>query len=134
MQGPMVVGQWINNHYYFSTVNNDLFGGGSKITQNVIGKFGVVQGNGGDLKLGIPLQSVKSSDEKNYHQPLRLSVVIQAPTLWIIDIIERNEHIKTLLDNEWIYLMVMDPLKDNDIKLYNRNWVSEKNQIAELIN
>ncbi|WP_304062980.1 DUF2309 domain-containing protein [Pedobacter glucosidilyticus] len=133
MQGPMVVGQWINNHYYFSTVNNDQFGGGSKITQNVIGKFGVVQGNGGDLKIGIPLQSVKASDQKNYHQPLRLSVVIQAPTAWIVDIIERNEHIKTLLHHEWIYLMVMDPLKDNDIKLYNKNWISEKNRVAEFI-
>jgi hypothetical protein len=133
MQGPMVVGQWINNHYYFSTVNNDQFGGGSKITQNVIGKFGVVQGNGGDLKFGIPLQSVKASDEKNYHQPLRLSVVIQAPTAWIVDIIERNEHIKTLLNHEWIYLMVMDPLKDNDIKLYNKNWVAEKNRVAEFV-
>ncbi|MDA9555585.1 DUF2309 domain-containing protein [Pelobium sp.] len=132
MQGPMVVGQWINNHYYFSTVNNDQFGGGNKITQNVTGKFGVVQGNGGDLKIGIPLQSVKSSDQKNYHQPLRLSVVIQAPTEWVTQIIERNEHIKTLLDNEWLYLMVMDPLKSNEIKTYHKDWILEKNQVAEL--
>ena len=46
MQGPMVVTQWINNHYYFSTVDNEVFGGGSKITHNVTGNFGVVQGNG----------------------------------------------------------------------------------------
>ena len=59
MQGPMVVTQWINNHYYFSTVDNDVFGGGSKITHNITGKFGVVQGNGGDLKMGLPLQSLK---------------------------------------------------------------------------
>jgi uncharacterized protein YbcC (UPF0753/DUF2309 family) len=26
MQGPMVT-QWINNHYYFSTVDNAVFGG-----------------------------------------------------------------------------------------------------------
>jgi uncharacterized protein YbcC (UPF0753/DUF2309 family) len=42
--------QWINNHYYFSTVNNETFGGGSKITHNITGKIAVVQGNGGDIR------------------------------------------------------------------------------------
>lgn len=54
VQGPMVVTQWINNHYYFSSVDNDNYGGGSKITHNVTGRFGVMQGNGGDLKRGLP--------------------------------------------------------------------------------
>lgn len=130
MQGPMVVGQWINNHYYFSTVNNEQFGGGTKITQNVTGQLGVVQGNGGDLKYGIPLQSVKSSDEKTYHQPLRLSVVIHAPSEWVKDIINRNEHIKTLIDNEWLYLMVMDPQKSNEVKSYDKNWALENDVLT----
>jgi hypothetical protein len=120
MQGPMVVTQWINNHYYFSTVDNKTFGGGSKITHNVTGKFGVVQGNGGDLKMGLPLQSVSETDSKMYHQPLRLSVLINAPLPRIIDILSRNENLKTLLDNEWIYLMVMDPTDDNSIKTYQK--------------
>tara|TARA_B100000809_G_scaffold32497_1_gene28366 strand:+ start:35163 stop:37517 length:2355 start_codon:yes stop_codon:yes gene_type:complete len=118
MQGPMVVTQWINNHYYFSTVDNKTFGGGSKITHNVTGKFGVVQGNGGDLKMGLPLQSVSETDSKMYHQPLRLSVLINAPLLVVTDILSRNENLKTLLDNEWIYLMVMDPKDNNKIKTY----------------
>ncbi|PQJ76427.1 DUF2309 domain-containing protein [Polaribacter glomeratus] len=120
MQGPMVVTQWINNHYYFSTVDNKTFGGGSKITHNVTGKFGVVQGNGGDLKMGLPLQSVSETDSKMYHQPLRLSVLINAPLARIIDILTRNENLKSLLDNEWIYLMVMDPTDENRIKTYQK--------------
>jgi uncharacterized protein YbcC (UPF0753/DUF2309 family) len=48
----MVVTQWINNHY-FSTVDNEVFGGGSKITHNITGKFAVVQGNGGDIKMAL---------------------------------------------------------------------------------
>ena len=128
MQGPMVVTQWINNHYYFSTVDNNTFGGGSKITHNITGKFGVVQGNGGDLKMGLPLQSLRQSDDEMYHQPLRLSVLIQAPIARVADILSRNENLKTLLDNEWIYLMVMDPTEQNDIKRYEKNlkWVSTK--------
>jgi uncharacterized protein YbcC (UPF0753/DUF2309 family) len=124
MQGPMVVTQWINNHYYFSTVDNAVFGGGSKITHNVTGKFGVVQGNGGDLKMGLPLQSVMQSDLEMYHQPLRLSVVIHAPISRVSEILLRNENLQDLLNNEWIYLMVMDPCNGNKIQQYdhNGNW------------
>jgi uncharacterized protein YbcC (UPF0753/DUF2309 family) len=63
----------------FSTVDNAVFWRGSKITHNITGKFAVVQGNGGDIKMGLPLQSVMESDLEMYHQPLRLSVAIQAP-------------------------------------------------------
>lgn len=124
MQGPMVVTQWINNHYYFSTVDNETFGGGSKITHNITGKYGVVQGNGGDLKTGLPLESVKQSDTEMYHQPLRLSVIIQAPIEQIENILNKNENLKSLLNNEWIYLMVMDPQDNNRIKKYSKgmNW------------
>lgn len=119
MQGPMVVTQWINNHYYFSTVDNENYGGGSKISHNITGGFGVLQGNGSDLKMGLPLQSVNLTDQKNYHQPLRLSVFIQAPLDRVTTILERNESLKSLLDNEWIYLLVIDPTKDNQIKKYD---------------
>ncbi|WP_366519389.1 putative inorganic carbon transporter subunit DabA [uncultured Dokdonia sp.] len=122
LQGPMVVTQWINNHYYFSTVDNETFGGGSKITHNITGKFGVVQGNGGDLKMGLPLQSVNQADKEIYHQPLRLSVLVQAPTERVELILRQNEHLKTLLDNEWIYLLVMDPLQENRIKRYKKDF------------
>jgi hypothetical protein len=116
----MVVTQWINNHYYFSTVDTDGFGGGSKITHNITGKFGVVQGNGGDLKMGLPLQSLCSADDEMYHRPLRLSVLIQAPVSRVTSILSRNENLKSLLDNEWIHLLVMDPLKQNEIKRYQK--------------
>ena len=119
MQGPMVVTQWINNHYYFSTVDNKTFGGGSKITHNITGKFGVLQGNGGDLKMGLPLQSVNETDSELYHQPLRLSVLINAPIPVILDILSRNENLRTLIENEWIYLLVIDPQDQNKVKTYS---------------
>ncbi len=121
MQGPMVVTQWINNHYYFATVDNEQYGGGSKITHNVTGRHGVVRGNGGDLKIGLPLQSVNATDDDLYHKPLRLSVLIQAPEERIQDILERNDNLKSLLDNEWIYLLIMDPTQDNAIIHYKKD-------------
>jgi uncharacterized protein YbcC (UPF0753/DUF2309 family) len=132
MQGPMVVTQWINNHYYFSTVDNNTYGGGSKITHNITGKFGVVQGNGGDLKMGLPLQSLFGSDENMYHQPLRLSVMIQAPINRVSEILLRNDNLKELLDNEWIYLMVMDPKQNSEIFRYKKSlqWESSSKRQA----
>ena len=121
MQGAMVVTQWINNHYYFSAVDSQVFGGGTKITHNVTGNYGVVQGNGGDLKRGLPLQSLFKSDDEIYHQPIRLSVFIEAPLERVSEIIEKNESIKQLLDNEWIYLMVIDVLDKNKIKSYQKH-------------
>ncbi len=125
MQGPMVVTQWINNHYYFSTVDNENYGGGSKIFHNITGKFGVVMGNGSDLKIGLPLQSVKETDDKLYHQPLRLSVYIHSPKERIENILEKNKNLKSLLDNEWIYLLVIDPKENNSIFRYEKplNWI-----------
>ncbi len=134
MQGPMVVTQWINNHYYFASVDNDNFGGGSKITHNVTGKFGVVQGNGGDLKMGLPLQSLKSTDDENYHQPLRLSVIIQAPLTRVTEILSRNPQLQNLLDNQWIYLLVMDPTQNDKVVRYTtlNDW--NKDQSSDVQN
>ena len=58
-----------------------------------------------------------------YHQPLRLSVFIQAPLARIDEILQRNPNLKSLLQKEWIYLLVMDPLGANNIKKYE-NWAA----------
>lgn len=143
MGGPMVVTQWINNHYYFSTVDNEKFGGGTKITHNITGQFGVVQGNGGDLKMGLPLQSLKASDTEMYHQPLRLTTIIHAPLGRVELILRKNKHLETLLDNEWMYLKVIDTNDSNRFKTYHKNYnwsfertnsfisKKEKNQVLE---
>lgn len=118
MQGPLLVCQWISNHYYFSTVDNNVFGGGSKITLNITGKHGVVQGNGSDLKMGLPLQSLMATDDKVYHYPLRLSTLIQAPRTYVDRIIKEDEKLRSLLNNGWIHLFIMDPEEENRIARY----------------
>lgn len=130
MGGPMVVTQWINNHYYFSTVDNDKFGGGSKVTHNITGHFGVVQGNGGDLKMGLPLQSLKSSDTDMYHQPLRLTTIIHAPLERVETILKGNKHLQMLLDNEWMYLKVMDSSDNNTMRTYTKNFVWHPEKVS----
>jgi len=118
MQGPLVVVQWISNHYYFSTVDNQVLGGGSKITLNITGKHGAMQGNGSDLKMGLPLQSVMVTDDRFYHNPIRLTVLIQAPASHIEGILSADSTLRALIGNGWIHLMVMDPHEGNRIKKY----------------
>ena len=109
MTAPMVVTQWINSQYYFSTVDNVNFGSGSKITHNIVGNFGVMQGNASDLYTGLALQSVMSADDELYHRPLRLRVFIFSPIERVKKIISKNTILQNLFYNEWIRLVVLDP-------------------------
>jgi hypothetical protein len=113
MTGPMVVTQWINAQYYFATVDNAVYGSGSKVTQNPVGNVGVYQGNGGDLMTGLPLQSLLSADDDPYHQPLRLSTVIHAPVERVTDVLSEHEELTELLDNDWLSLTVVDPEQEH---------------------
>ncbi|MGG5809036.1 DUF2309 domain-containing protein [Falsiroseomonas sp. CW058] len=109
LTAPMVVAEWINTQYYFSTVDNGVFGAGSKVTHNVVGGFGVMQGNASDLMTGLPLQSVAAAEGVPYHEPLRLMTVVQAPLLRVEEVIARHAILRTLFDNGWVALMVADP-------------------------
>ncbi|WEL17455.1 Uncharacterized protein SVXHr_1284 [Halorhabdus sp. SVX81] len=119
--GPLVVTQWINAQYYFSTVDTAVYGSGSKITQNPVGNVGVYQGNGGDLLTGLPLQSLKASVDQPYHQPLRLSVAVHAPVERVTDVLANNPTVTELLDNDWLSLSVVDPTQDHRRFHYEAN-------------
>jgi len=124
MAGPMVVTQWINNQYYFATVDTATFGSGSKVTHNPVGNVGVYQGNGGDLMTGLPHQSVMADGDEPYHQPLRLSTVVHAPVDRVADALTDHEAVTELLDNGWLSLTVVDPTQDHRAFRYERgaNW------------
>jgi hypothetical protein len=109
LTAPMVVAQWINCQYYFSTVDNDHYGSGNKITLNITGKIGVMQGNASDLMTGLPWQSVMAAEGQPYHEPLRLMTVVMAPVARLATLIARNTILQRLFDNEWVALLVIDP-------------------------
>lgn len=107
LTAPVIVASWISLQYYGSTVAPDVFGGGNKLLHNVTGGIGVVEGNGGLLRAGLPWQSVH--DGKGYaHEPLRLSVCIAAPRDAITDVLRRHETVRALFDNRWMYLFALD--------------------------
>lgn len=107
LTAPVVVASWISLQYYGSTVAPEVFGAGNKLLHNVTGGIGVVEGNGGLLRGGLPWQSVHDG-ERLIHEPLRLSVLIEAPTAAITDILERHPQVRALFDNRWLHLFALD--------------------------
>jgi uncharacterized protein YbcC (UPF0753/DUF2309 family) len=107
MTAPMVVASWISLQYYASTVDNRVFGAGNKTLHNVVGRVGVYEGNAGDLRVGLPWQTVHDG-ERYQHDPLRLKVVIEAPIEAINGIIEKHDAVRQLCDNGWVQLLAMD--------------------------
>jgi uncharacterized protein YbcC (UPF0753/DUF2309 family) len=109
LTAPMVVAQWINSQYLFSTLDNVAYGSGSKVTKNITGKIGIMQGNASDLMIGLPLQSVYSSDKEAYHETVRLMTIVYAPSSFIDKIIEKQSILQKLFRNGWVLLISIDP-------------------------
>ncbi len=107
LTAPLVVAQWINCQYYFSTVDQRSFGSGSKTIHNVVGGVGVLSGHNGDLRLGLPWQSI-SDGTRLVHEPMRLFAVVQAPLDRIERIIARNTVLQNLFHNDWVALAARD--------------------------
>ncbi len=107
MTAPMIVTSWINLQYYASAVDNRAFGSGNKLIHNVTGQLGVLLGNGGDLMTGLPWQAVSNGREL-VHEPLRLTVVIEAGRPAVERIIAKHRMVADLLENGWLTLLVRE--------------------------
>ncbi|MBB4009581.1 YbcC family protein [Allorhizobium taibaishanense] len=107
LTAPVIVASWISLQYYGSTVAPEVFGGGNKLLHNVTGGIGVIEGNGGPLRAGLPWQSVHDG-ERFVHEPLRLSVCIEAPTEAMTEILARHDGVRALFDNSWLHLFALD--------------------------
>ncbi len=99
--GP--VGAGINLEYYFSTIDNEQFGCGTKVPHNVTGLFGVMEGTSSDLRTGLPKQMVE------IHEPMRLQILVEAKTEILEQIYARQESLRELIAGGWVHLSAKDP-------------------------
>jgi len=132
MTAPMIVTNWINLQYYASVTDNQYYGSGNKMLHNVVGgNFGVFEGHGGDLRIGLPKQSLH--DGSNWrHSPIRLNVYINAPRNAIHDIVQKHTMIKDLLVNQWLFLFQWDNESKTIWKYKNGSWEVIKTNLCEL--
>ena len=108
MTAPMLVTHWINWQYHASTCDPERLGSGNKVLHNVVGgHVGVFEGNGGDLRIGLARQSLHDG-ERWRHEPLRLTVVIDAPQAAIERVIGKHAVVRELVDNGWLHLWRFD--------------------------
>ncbi|MBC8086322.1 MAG: DUF2309 domain-containing protein [Phycisphaerae bacterium] len=99
--GP--VGAGINLEYYFSSVDNERYGCGTKLPHNVTGLIGVMAGHNGDLRTGLPLQMVE------IHEPMRLLLIVEATPAALLEVAGRQAEVAELVVNEWVQLVSLHP-------------------------
>jgi len=122
MTAPMLVTNWINMQYYASTVDNRMYGSGNKVLHNVVGgRLGVFEGNGGDLRIGLPLQSLHDGQTLR-HTPLRLSVFIEAPQSAITKVVRKHGVVMNLVHNSWFHLFQIEPGKETISRYKKGSW------------
>ncbi|RYH11341.1 YbcC family protein [Tropicimonas sp. IMCC6043] len=129
LTAPVVVASLISLQYYGSSVMPDVFGGGNKLIHNVVGGIGVIEGNSGRLRPGLPWQAVHDG-ERLMHEPLRLTVMIDAPRDAIASVLERHPDVRDLFDNGWLHLFA---LKDGKVDARYRpglNWTESEEDLA----
>ncbi|KPQ01604.1 YbcC family protein [Marinobacter sp. HL-58] len=104
LSAPMIVANWINMQYFGSVTMLDVYGAGNKLLHSVVGgNVGVIEGNGTDLRIGLPLQSVHDGTYWR-HEPVRLTVVVDAPAGKIEAAIRQNPDVEALVENQWVWL------------------------------
>lgn len=101
----------INLNYYFSRVDNHKLGAGSKLPHNIMGLIGVTNGADGDLRPGLPLQKI------DMHDPIRLMMLVEQSPEIVESILNSNPSLKQWYNNEWIYLVLINP-NDNSFYRY----------------
>ncbi|MDF9393353.1 DUF2309 domain-containing protein [Methylococcus capsulatus] len=123
--GP--VGAGINLEYYFSTVNNERYGCGSKVAHNVTGLFGIMEGTASDLRTGLPRQMAE------VHEAMRLQIVVEQTPEILMAIYRRQPPIRELVGNGWILLSAYHPV-DGTISVFDpeRGFVPWTGMMAEM--
>jgi uncharacterized protein YbcC (UPF0753/DUF2309 family) len=109
----------INLEYYFSRVDNQKFGAGTKLPHNVLGLIGVTNSSDGDLRPGLPLQMIE------VHDPIRLLVIVEHFPEIVLKTIKILPELYEWFNNEWVHLVSVNPetkqfsyFKDGEFVLY----------------
>ncbi len=93
----------INLEYFFSRVDNQKLGAGTKLPHNVMGLFGVANGIDGDLRPGLPSQMIE------VHDPVRLLMIVEHFPSVVLETIQRSVETYEWFINEWVHLVAVNP-------------------------
>jgi uncharacterized protein YbcC (UPF0753/DUF2309 family) len=106
---PVVAG--ISLEYLFGYVDGVGYGSGTKLPHNVTALVGVMDGAESDLRTGLPWQMLE------LHEPVRLSIVVEADADLVRRLLRGNPELKRLVDNHWLFLAALDPDSDRLVEM-----------------
>ena len=107
----------INLEYYFSRVDPEKLGAGTKLPHNVVALIGVANGVDGDLRPGLPTQMTE------LHSPIRLLMLIEQRPDVVEKILTENPATAEWFINEWIILLVIHPDSKKIFKYCNSTFL-----------
>lgn len=126
----------INLEYFFSRVDNQKLGAGTKLPHNVMGLIGVANGTDGDLRPGLPNQMIE------VHDPVRLLIIVEHFPEVLLKTIQSHDPTYEWFVNEWVNLVAVNPetketyrFKKGKFELYHSH-VTElpvSNNLAKLV-
>ena len=102
LQAAIPVCGGISLEYYFSTVDPEGYGCGSKLPHNITSLAGVMTGAASDLRPGLSAQMVE------IHEPLRILFVVQTTPSIMRRIVAANAAIQSLVEGNWVQLALLD--------------------------
>jgi uncharacterized protein len=115
----------ISLEYFFSSVDNEGYGCGTKLPHNIAGLIGVMNGAASDLRTGLAQQMVE------IHEPVRILFNVEARTDVLLNVIRSNPMLTEFVENRWIRLSAMDP-DTGEVSVYRADgfepsepWTSE---------
>jgi uncharacterized protein YbcC (UPF0753/DUF2309 family) len=93
----------ISLEYYFSTVDVQAYGCGSKLPHNIASLLGVMEGAASDLRTGLSAQMIE------IHEPVRNLFIIETTPEAMERIMDNNPVIGRLCRNGWVKLATLAP-------------------------
>jgi len=117
----------INLEYFFSRVDNQKLGAGTKLPHNVMGLFGVANGIDGDLRPGLPSQMIE------VHDPLRLLIIVEQTPAVVLKTIQASEPTYQWFINDWVKLIAIDPFT-RDYWLFEEGEFSRYEPLEKVVN
>jgi uncharacterized protein YbcC (UPF0753/DUF2309 family) len=114
----------INLEYFFSRVDNQKLGAGTKLPHNVMGLIGVANGIDGDLRTGLPSQMIE------VHDPIRLLAIVEHYPEVVLKTIQTNPATYEWFENEWVRLIVINP-ETNKPMLFSKGLFTEYQTLSQ---
>lgn len=103
LQAAIPVCAGISLQYYFSTVDVNGLGCGSKLPHNITSLLGVMEGAASDLRPGLSQQKIE------IHEPMRILFIIEALPEAMERVMKANAYVAQLCKNEWVQLATVSP-------------------------